>query len=451
MMKRRFWYFVLLALAAAACKKPAEPTPTPTPPPQDETGPAVVKVGEVLPAWEEGWLDIHSINGGRGESFYYILPDGTTMLIDAAGAPQNEYTGDKTGFPSKPSVTVGSGMVIAHYLKHFAPKVSDGKIDYFMASHYHGDHIGAWRDAWQTTYKWAYNSEGGFVINGLPEVGMDIPIVKIIDRGDWGDRPSSEYFETGGVKRYQNYIKFVEWSAKKYGTVRETFQVGRDDQIVLKHDPSKYAGFSVRNIAAGGNIWTGNGTGVNTSYVPSTAECLKHAMETDWNIGENIYSCVIHLKYGYFDFFTGGDIQYNGRSTYAWKDIEAPIAKVMGKVEVMKASHHGTANTNSKELLTVLKPDVMIAATWQDVQPNPATMQRFIDANKEVKLFATNMAPANLQLLQDNGIASNRFSATQGHIVVRVEPSKVKYWVFVLDDNNEQYKVKAKFGPFRAQ
>ena len=134
-MKRRFWYFVLLALAAAACKKPAEPTPTPTPPPQDETGPAVVKVGEVLPAWEEGWLDIHSINGGRGESFYYILPDGTTMLIDAAGAPQNEYTGDKTGFPSKPSVTVGSGMVIAHYIKHFAPKVSDGKIDYFMASH----------------------------------------------------------------------------------------------------------------------------------------------------------------------------------------------------------------------------------------------------------------------------------------------------------------------------
>ena len=269
MMKRRFWYFVLLALAAAACKKPAEPTPTPTPPPQDETGPAVVKVGEVLPAWEEGWLDIHSINGGRGESFYYILPDGTTMLIDAAGAPQNEYTGDKTGFPSKPSVTVGSGMVIAHYIKHFAPKVSEGKIDYFMASHYHGDHIGAWRDAWQTTYKWAYNSEGGFVINGLPEVGMDIPIVKIIDRGDWGDRPSSEYFETGGVKRYQNYIKFVEWSAKKYGTVRETFQVGRDDQIVLKHDPAKYPGFSVRNIGAGGNYWTGVGTEVDSTYIPS--------------------------------------------------------------------------------------------------------------------------------------------------------------------------------------
>lgn len=455
-MKSSYLLILAAACAVLSCKKPVDPTPTPTPAPTpgpgaETTSPSDVKVGEVLPDWQEGWLDIHSINGGRGESFYYILPDGTTMLIDAAGAPQNEYTADKTGFPSKPNLTVSSGRVIINYIKHFAPKVSEGKIDYFMASHYHGDHIGAWRDAWQTTYKWTYNPEGGFVVNGLPEVGMELPIVKVIDRGDWGDRPSAEYFESGGKKRYDNYIKFLNWSANKYGTVRESLLVGRDDQIVLKHNPSKFTSFSIRNIAAGGNVWTGNGTGVNTTYVPSTAECLKHAMETDWNIGENIYSCVIHLKYGSFDFFTGGDIQYNGRSTYAWKDIEAPIAKVMGKVEVMKASHHGTANTNSKELLSALKPDVMIAATWQDVQPNPATMQRFIAANSEVKLFATNMTSANLQLLQEEGIPANRFSATSGHIVVRVDPSKVKYWVFVLDDNNEQYKVKYKFGPFRAQ
>ena len=27
-----------------------------------------VTVGQILPAWQEGYLDIHSINGGRGES-----------------------------------------------------------------------------------------------------------------------------------------------------------------------------------------------------------------------------------------------------------------------------------------------------------------------------------------------------------------------------------------------
>src|SRR5690554_174014 len=43
-------------------------------------------VGKVLPDWEEGYLDIHAINTGRGESQLLIFPDGTTMLIDAAGS-----------------------------------------------------------------------------------------------------------------------------------------------------------------------------------------------------------------------------------------------------------------------------------------------------------------------------------------------------------------------------
>jgi hypothetical protein len=127
------------------------------------------------------------------------------------------------------------------------------------------------------------------------------------------------------------------------------------------------------------------------------------------------------------------------------------MAKVMNKVEVMKAGHHGTGNTNSKEFLAVLKPDVFIAATWQDVQPNPETIKRVVTSNDKVMLFTTNMAPENLQLIQDSGTPASRFSATQGHVVVRVEPSKVRYWIFVLDDSNEQYKVKAKFGPLRAQ
>ena len=53
-----------------------KPTPTPTP----GTDGAV---GNVLPDWEEGYLDIHFINSGRGECAFYILPDGTTLIVDA--------------------------------------------------------------------------------------------------------------------------------------------------------------------------------------------------------------------------------------------------------------------------------------------------------------------------------------------------------------------------------
>ncbi len=418
--------------------------------------PVSVALGKPLPAWHQGYLDIHGINGGRGEAFYYIFPDGTTMLVDAAGGPQSEY-GYDSGIASKPSVAISCGQVIVNYIRHFAPVVAGGRLDYFMASHYHGDHIGAWRDKYSKFHWQPVNSSGtpvgtvnlaagGFVVNGLPDVGMSIPIDKVIDRGDWGDRPSGDYLDENSQKLYLNYTNFLAWSAANHGTVREKLAIGHTDQIVLKHSPSKYSGFSVRGIAAGGDIWTGSGTGVNTSYVPSTAQCLANIDE--WAINENIYSCVFHLSYGKFDWFSGGDIQFTGKSTYSWKDIELPISKVMKKVEAMKASHHSTKNTNSTELLGVLKPDVYVAGVWQDVQPNPATIKRVLAASPSVKIFTTNLAQSNVETLTGEGVNVGKFSATQGHVVLRILPGGDAFYVYVLDDSDLEYRVKAIFGPY---
>lgn len=420
-----------------------------------------VNIGQVLPQWQEGYLDIHSINGGRGEAFYYIFPDGTTMLCDAAGAPPAELHdyGDSQGVPSKPSVNVSNGAVIVNYIKHFAPAVANGRLDYFMTSHYHGDHIGAWRDNY-AAFGWTpFNkngqkvsvvnlNDGGFLLNGLAEVGLEIPIDKVLDRGDWASRPSADYFDLGGQKRYKLYVNYLDYASRNQGTVRETLKIGHDDQIVMKHDPGKYSSFSIRTIASGGDIWTGNGTNVNTSYVPSTEECMKN--HDAFAINENILSNAFHLHYGNFDFFSGGDIQYSGRSTYSWRDIEKPISQVMKKVEGMKASHHSTANTNSAELLNVLKPDFYIAGVWRDVQPNPATIKRVYDANSSVRIFTTNLAESNVATLKNEGIDPAKFFSTGGHVVVRVLPGGMKYYIYVLNDNNMEYKVKAKYGPFNA-
>ncbi len=429
----------------------------------DFAAPTEAAVGEPLPLWRSGYLDIHSVNGGRGEAFYYVMPDGTTMLVDAAGAPPAELysygDGNSQGVPSKPSVNVNSGAVIVDYIKHFAPAVAGGRLDYFMTSHYHGDHIGAWRDeyksfGWQpydkngNTVALVNLNAGGFVRNGVAEVGMGVPINKVFDRGDWASRPSEDYYTSGGKKRYAAYVNFLDYSARTYGTVRETLQVGHTDQIVLTHQPSDY-NFSIRTIASGGDIWTGSGTGVNTSYVPSAEEC--DANHEEWAINENIFSNVIHLKYGNFDWFSGGDIQFTGKTYYSWKDIELPISKVMKKVEVMKASHHSTKNTNSTELLGVLKPDVYIAGVWRDVQPNAATLKRVYNANSSVKVFTTNLAESNVTTLKDAGVNPANFCSTGGHVVVRVLPGGGSYYVYVLDDTDQEYKVKAIFGPYTAK
>lgn len=427
----------------------------------DFAAPDAVVAGEPLPLWRPGWLDIHGINGGRGEAFYYIMPDGTTMLVDAAGAPPHELydygEGNSPGVPSRPSADMTSGAVIVDYIRHFAPAVAGGRLDYFMSSHYHGDHIGAWRSDY-STYGWPAKDKngntvssvnlnaGGFVVNGVSAVGMEIPIDKVLDRGDWASRPSIDYYSSTGKKRYDCYVNFLDYSARAFGTVRETLRIGHTDQIVLRHSPADYTGFSIRTIASGGDIWTGSGTGVNTSYVPSAAECDAHHEE--WEINENIFSNVFHLSYGKFDWFSGGDIQFSGKSYQSWKDIELPISKVMKKVEAMKASHHSTKNTNSTELLGVLKPDVYIAGVWRDVQPNPATIKRVLTASPSVKIFTTNLTQNNISTLKGEGVDASKFSATGGHVVVRVLPGGGSYYVFVLDDSDCNYRVKAIHGPF---
>lgn len=46
------------------------------------------RAGSRLAPWQPGWLDIHHIATGRGNATFVMLPDGTSMLIDA-GASNN--------------------------------------------------------------------------------------------------------------------------------------------------------------------------------------------------------------------------------------------------------------------------------------------------------------------------------------------------------------------------
>ena len=423
------------------------------------TAPDKVAVGEPLPAWQEGWLDIHSINGGRGESFYYIFPDGTTMLVDAAGAPDFEIEGSSgSGIYSRPSSQYSSGSVIINYLKHFAPQAAGGKIDYCVLSHFHSDHMGSYTSGF-AAYGWkavdrngtitpSINLDaGGFLVNGLPEVGMSLPIIKFIDRGEWDNRASNVW--ASGVSRRRNYYNFLDWSVRTHGTVCEQFAVGRTDQIVLKHSASRYPQFTVRGIAANGDVWTGNGTSVNTTYLPSAADCLANVSTYDMN--ENVLSCVFTLSYGKFDWFAGGDIQYTDYNQYSWKDIEKPISAVVGKVEAMKACHHATNNANSAALLGALKPDNLIVGVWTKNHPTSSTLKRFFTASPNLRVFTTNMSESLKKTLTSAGYYPSRFDTTSGHIVLRVKPGGDSYYIYVLDDSDFNYRVASIHGPYECK
>lgn len=408
---------------------------------------AVDKVGETMTGWQEGWLEIHSINSGRGESFFYILPDGTTVLIDAAGAnPMNkelESHGYKVA-PPLPSAEITSGQVIIDYLHKYLPKVSEGRLDYAVITHYHGDHMGV------TMEEMPRHEEGDFIISGITEVGSQIPIDVLIDRGEVDDRPSGNSFQKATKKRYANYIKFIDWSAKVNGTERLVSCPGAMDQIKMVHSPQDYTDFHIRTVASNGNVWDGKTDGGYTSSMPSTQELIEHGTKKG-SVPENILSVVHHFSYGDFDWFTGGDCQYSGRNSFDYLDIETPISKVMGKVEGMKANHHSTKSTNSPELLSVLQPDFVIAGTWKDIHPNPATVKRFFKASPQVRFYAANVTEGSKRNLAENGVDWKKFASEQGHVVVKVAPGGKEYKILVLDDSNQEYRIKSISETYKAR
>ena len=395
-----------------------------------------VKVGEPLPAWQEGCLDIHSINSGRGESFYYIFPDGTTMLIDAAGSLLSKNA-EKPPTDSKPSGDITSGQVITDYIRNYSPEIANGRINYMMVSHFHSDHMGSYSASLPK------HSSGKFLKTGITEVGGNLPFDVIMDRGTLDNLPSSD---PTSATVMTNYYNFIDWAKSAYGAVSERFTAGRDDQIVLLHDKDKYD-FEVRNLAANGYTWSGSGNGSLTAMPAlSTLQGYKAVASDDARLPyENSLSCVLKITYGMFDWFTGGDIQYNGRSTYPYKDIEAPIARVTGHVEGMKACHHGTANTNSDALLAALSPDFVIVGVWRNVQPNLATIGRMFAASSDCKIFTTNMTDDNKVTLAEY---MSRFMEVSGHVVVRVQPGGRAYSIYTLDDTDQNYRVKGIFGPY---
>ena len=146
---------------------------------------------EYLPRWQEGYLDVHSISTGQGESTFIMMPDGTTMVVDV-GDKKEQWS--KTHYPDASKTP---GEWIAHYIKHFSsPLPHPGNVDYFLLSHFHSDHIGVSNDC------------------GYFDLVKNVTFAKIIDRG-WPDYdfPSKEK-NLKSCRVLNDYISAVQKQVK---------------------------------------------------------------------------------------------------------------------------------------------------------------------------------------------------------------------------------------------
>jgi len=369
-----------------------------------------------LPAWQEGCLDIHCIATRCGDASFLILPDGTTMLIDAGDMTKSSW--DCHAVPNESKTPA---QWIVDYMETFSPQVAASKkVDYMLLTHFHSDHMG--------NVKALKPGKYGTQVAGLSEVGDHITFGKIVDRAypDY-DFPSKEFIERVAKGEMESYRQFVDRQVAS-GTVGEKFAVGSHSQFVLKNNPKAYD-FDIWNVAA--NCERASLKGKKTVKMYTSGE---DPMKFD----ENMFSCALRLRYGAFSYFNGGDLSGNNygpakRPDFN-RDYESQIAPLIGHVNVLKANHHGWKDTCNPYFMWTLAPDAVIVLASHIRHPWWETARRLVDPQLPGKRELYMTSDSGRELL---GEELHKAFHPIGHIVVRVYPGGEKYKIFVLDAESE--------------
>ena len=389
----------------------------------------------VLPPWQEGALDIHFINTGTGESAFIIMPDGTQMLVDMAGALTDPS--EEMYIPVRRDLSVSAGKWISDYVSKCMQWTGNDVIDYVSITHYHGDHIGSY----STTLP--DSQLGPYKMMSVADVLENQKIWKIVDRGY--DFP----YNMLATDVVGNYKSCIDWHSENKGLIQEKFEVSSVSQFGLRRNAAAYPDFRIKNIAVNGCLWKRDGSIVE--LFPDKSQFTGTGEAKEFSPAENHTSSVFKLSYGRFDYYAGGDISYNGYSSYAWKDAELPVVQSVGKVEVMKANHHGSSDANRQETLSWLSPQVVVVNVWRNVQPRVATLNNMISPltnNGLTDVFTTNMTSVQEA---EFGQAAERVLGKNGHVVIRVNPKGEEYYVYTLEDSDLSMHILKRFGPYRSR
>jgi L-ascorbate metabolism protein UlaG (beta-lactamase superfamily) len=393
------------------------------------------EVGKPYKGWKQGEFDIHHIHTGMGEANFFIMPDGTSMLIDSGDMGPNDPEWErKKLFPPMPECEFHPGKYVARYILRVNP--SGDYVDYFMSSHFHDDHFG-------TATRGAEMTQGrnpDYVLSGLAETAEYIKFGKFYDRG----YPDYDYPVVMNDMHLDNYRKVVAYHVRENGSVQEKFNVGELNQIGMTHGPGKYDDiFSIRNLAANGEVWTGEGAETIRYYDLNPAN-----MTMDHN--ENTKSIAIRVDYGPFSYYTGGDLSEGVQDEYCSEvNIEAKVGEVCGEVDVCKTNHHAYKDAMTEDFVNAVNPDHYISCAWDIWHTQPQLMERML-ARTDGMIFHQFVWPEFLEEHKD-AAWYDRLYKDGGHIVVKAYDKGRSYKIYVLDSTNEDMTVKAVFGPYSAE
>ena len=229
-------------------------------------------------------LDIYYLDVEGGGGTLIVSPSGAALLIDA-------------GFP---------GPRDAERILAAARKAGLEQIDYFLATHYHSDHVGA-----------------------VPEVADVLPILNFVDHGEPVAEPRGSSAEA-----YERYV-----ATRARG----------NHLPVRPGDVIPIAGIDVRVVTAGGDLLADPLPGAG-SHNPLCGEFTPREGE----IASDAASVGLFIGYGRFRAIQLGDLTFNKEHELICPD------NVLGTVDVFQTSAHGLNLSSPRELVHALRPRAVI-------------------------------------------------------------------------------------------
>ncbi len=364
-----------------------------------------------LPPWEEGYLDIHHINTGEGNSTFVQMPDGTTLLVDVGTVDKAAF--EKRHYPLKatsrlPDDRLSVGARVAWYLQQMSSRIkASQQLDYLLITHFHSDHFGA-----------------------VPELLAELKPRKIIDR----DYPSYSFpfdlrskLKTDALfQRYMSIVDSGKWKMEK-------MQVGADTQLGLLYERERYPTFRIQNIKNGASLWNpANG---------EVRELFSAADMVQGGYNENPLSMAFKVSYGDFDYYFGADnTGLQDAGVPEWFDVETALSASVGKVDAMVLNHHGNRDANNANFIGTLDPQVAIQQVYSSDHPGQEVFYRLqnLGRGRARHLYATNMHPETRTTY--GPWFDKAYRSMQGHVLLRVYPDGKTFRVYVLGESDLSVK-----------
>ena len=394
--------------------------------------------GKKLPPWKPGEFQVHFIYTGVAESMFWILPDGTTMLLDCGDHPA--WTRGKLAVWVLPNGKRYAGEWIARYVTRVNPNKTD--VDYMMLSHHHGDHGGmdGWGAGNPIDWKGQKIWRSGFML-----AAETLKFRYGFDRG-WPNFNDPVPDEQGDTECLSHIRKTIAYLRERDGLEMVPFRVGAVNQVAMRRNVERRVGgnapyqnydFKITNICGNGKILCRDGS------VKDLFDWLRGYK--GW-INENCMSLGLMVQYGPFRFYTAGDFAEHMKKpdgTRVW--MEDCIAPELDPVDVAKMGHHGCYSM-AKSIVSALQARVWTACVWDKVHLPAVTLERLADRSfyPGPRLIAPGVFTprkrfemAGKPFLAD--IAPESFEA--GHMVLTVAPGGKTYNLAYVTADDESMKV----------